>query len=151
MKYLEAVAIGNEFQTKILENVIFSILRIPNNDRIKLEEKRNRSSFYLNLWYNAKAFLSSKIYGNSANEASENNYHLNDFSLNNESLNFEMNKELIDMLSNKASNRETISINRSDLKNKFELNEDIINEDSKSNKKLSVDVIDNDDLDDIKI
>jgi hypothetical protein len=64
LKYLEAIAIGNEFQIKILENVIFAILNIPNIERIKLEEKRTRSSFYYNLWYNAKAFLSARIYGN---------------------------------------------------------------------------------------
>jgi len=64
LKYLEAIAIGNEFQTKILENVIFAILSIPTVERGKLEEKRSRSSFYYNLWYNAKAFLSARIYGN---------------------------------------------------------------------------------------
>lgn len=64
LKYLEAIAIGNECQIKILENVIFAILNIPNQERIKLEEKRSRSSFYYNLWYNAKAFLSARIYGN---------------------------------------------------------------------------------------
>jgi len=64
LKYLEAIAVGNEFQTKILENVIFAILSIPNSEKVKLEEKRARSYFYYNLWYNAKAFLSAKIYGN---------------------------------------------------------------------------------------
>ena len=64
LKYLEAMAIGNEFQIKILENVIFTVLNIPSIEKIKLEEKRVRSSFYYNLWYNAKAFLSAKIYGN---------------------------------------------------------------------------------------
>lgn len=63
LKYLEAISIGNEFQTKILENVIFTILNVSQADRAKLEEKRNKSSFYYNLWYNAKAFLSAKIYG----------------------------------------------------------------------------------------
>lgn len=63
LKYLEAIAIGNEFQIKILENVIFTILNIPNSEKQRLEEKRARSSFYLNLWYNAKAFLAEKIYG----------------------------------------------------------------------------------------
>jgi hypothetical protein len=63
IKYLEAFAIGNEFQIKILENVIFTILNVSNIEKQKLEEKRTRSSFYYNLWYNAKEFLSAKIYG----------------------------------------------------------------------------------------
>lgn len=63
LKYLEAISIGNEFQTKILENVIFTILHVSQTDKTRLEEKRSRSSFYYNLWYNAKAFLSAKIYG----------------------------------------------------------------------------------------
>lgn len=63
IKYLEAIAIGNEFQIKILENVIFTVLNISSDEKIKLEEKRARSSFYYNLWYNAKAFLSARIYG----------------------------------------------------------------------------------------
>ena len=68
LKYLEAIAIGNEFQTKILENVLFTILKVSNNDKKKLEEKRATSSFYYNLWFNAKAFLSSTIYGNAEGE-----------------------------------------------------------------------------------
>jgi len=64
VKYLEAIAIGNEFQIKILENVIFAVLSISDSEKANLEEKRSRSSFYYNLWYNAKAFLSAKIYGN---------------------------------------------------------------------------------------
>lgn len=72
LKYLEAIAIGNESQIKILENVIFAILNIPNDERIKLEEKRTRSSFYYNLWYNAKAFLSARIYGNYNNPINSN-------------------------------------------------------------------------------
>jgi hypothetical protein len=63
LKYMEAISIGDEFQTKILENVIFTILSVSNDEKLKLEEKRSRSSFYYNLWYNAKAFLSAKIYG----------------------------------------------------------------------------------------
>ena len=63
LKYLEAIAIGDEFQIKLLENVIFSILKVADIDKMKLEEKRNRSSFYFNLWHNAKAFLSARIYG----------------------------------------------------------------------------------------
>ncbi len=92
LKYLEAIAIGNEFQIKILENVIFSILRIPNSERQKLEDKRNRSSFYFNLWHNAKAYLAAKIYGN-ANEAQsfENPSHSDSF-------NFEMDKSFIDAI-----------------------------------------------------
>ena len=71
LKYLEAIAIGNEFQTKILENVLFTILKVSNNDKKKLEEKRATSSFYYNLWFNAKAFLSSTIYGNAEGEESK--------------------------------------------------------------------------------
>lgn len=78
LKYLESIALGNEFQIKILENVIFTILNIPNEERLRLEEKRSRSSFYYNLWYNAKAFLSAKIYGNSDNPQG----HTSDSSLN---------------------------------------------------------------------
>ncbi len=63
IKYMEAISIGDEFQTKILENVIFTILSVSNEEKLKLEEKRSRSSFYYNLWYNAKAYLSAKIYG----------------------------------------------------------------------------------------
>ena len=96
LKYLEAIAIGNEFQTKILENVIFSILKIPNIERMKLEEKRNRSSFYLNLWYNAKAFLSARIYGNNSdtNDLAEENIY-------NNSVNFEVNKDFVNLLAQK--------------------------------------------------
>jgi len=63
LKYLEAIAIGNEFETKILENVLFTVLQVSKNEIKYLEDKRITSSFYYNLWYNAKAFLSSKIYG----------------------------------------------------------------------------------------
>lgn len=70
MKYLEAMAIGNEFQTKILENVIFTILKVSSNEKKKLEEKRATSSFYYNLWFNAKAFLSARIYGEYPEEES---------------------------------------------------------------------------------
>ena len=63
LKYLEAIAIGNEFETKILENVLFTVLEVSKNEIKCLEDKRITSSFYYNLWYNAKAFLSSKIYG----------------------------------------------------------------------------------------
>ena len=63
LKYLEALAIGNEFESKILENVIFTVLNVSKNEIKNLEEKRITSSFYYNLWYNAKAYLTSKIYG----------------------------------------------------------------------------------------
>jgi hypothetical protein len=63
LKYLEAIAIGNEFQIKILENVLFTILNVTKNEINKLEEKRAKSSFYYNLWYNAKSFLAARIYG----------------------------------------------------------------------------------------
>jgi len=68
IKYLDATAIGNEFQIKILENVLFSLLKINQTDKNKLEEKRLRSSFYYNLWYNARDFLSARIYGNNEQE-----------------------------------------------------------------------------------
>ncbi len=73
VKYLEAMAIGNEFQIKILENVIFTVLNISTQEKQKLEEKRVRSSFYYNLWYNAKAFLSARIYGPVGDEISMEN------------------------------------------------------------------------------
>ena len=63
LKYLEALAIGNEFESKILENVIFTVLNVSKNEIKNLEEKRITSSFYYNSWYNAKAYLTSKIYG----------------------------------------------------------------------------------------
>ena len=63
LKYLEAIAIGNEFETKILENVLFTVLQVSKSEVKYLEDKRITSSFYYNLWYNAKSFLASKIYG----------------------------------------------------------------------------------------
>ena len=85
LKYLEALAIGNEFESKILENVIFTVLNVSKNEIKNLEEKRITSSFYYNLWYNAKAFLTSKIYGenNSDNQKNENN-NKNEVNQNNE-------------------------------------------------------------------
>ena len=65
LKYLEAIAIGNEFETKILENVLFTVLDVSPNEIKYLENKRITSSFYYHLWYNAKSFLASKIYGQS--------------------------------------------------------------------------------------
>ena len=65
LKYLEAIAIGNEFETKILENVLFTVLDVSQKEIKYLENKRITSSFYYHLWYNAKSFLSSKIYGQS--------------------------------------------------------------------------------------
>ena len=75
LKYLEALAIGNEFESKILENVIFTVLNVSKNEIKNLEEKRITSSFYYNLWYNAKAYLTSKIYGeqNQNNKIQDNN------------------------------------------------------------------------------
>lgn len=63
LKYLEAVAMGNEFQTKILENVIFEVLKVSKLEKAVLDDKRQKSSFYYSWWYNAKSYLSSKIYG----------------------------------------------------------------------------------------
>ena len=63
LKYLEAIAIGNEFETKILENVLFTVLDVSQNEIKYLENKRITSSFYYHLWYNAKTYLASKIYG----------------------------------------------------------------------------------------
>ena len=89
LKYLEALAIGNEFESKILENVIFTVLNVSKNEIKNLEEKRITSSFYYNLWYNAKAFLTSKIYGetnnndNNDNQNNENN-NKNEINKNNE-------------------------------------------------------------------
>ena len=65
LKYLEAIAIGNEFETKILENVLFTVLDVSQNEIKYLENKRITSSFYYHLWYNAKTYLASKIYGQS--------------------------------------------------------------------------------------
>ncbi len=49
-----------------MENVLFTILNVPRAERDALEEKRARSYFYYNLWYNAKAFLSSRLYGSTS-------------------------------------------------------------------------------------
>ncbi|MCQ2818318.1 MAG: hypothetical protein MJ252_13710 [archaeon] len=68
LKYLEALAIGNEFQSKILENVMFTVLSVSSKEKKYLEEKRITSSFYYNLWFNAKAFLTAKIYGTTNTE-----------------------------------------------------------------------------------
>ena len=46
LKYLEAIAIGNEFETKILENVLFTVLQVSKNEIKYLEDKRITSSFY---------------------------------------------------------------------------------------------------------
>lgn len=101
LKYIESIAIGNEFQTKILENVIFTMLNINDIEKVKLEEKRQRSSFYYNLWYNAKAFLSANFYkaNNIDNNTSINNINDNHNLNNINNLNNEMalNKSLDDM------------------------------------------------------
>ena len=118
LKYLEAIAIGNEFQIKILENVIFSILKIPNSERQKLEDYRNRSSFYLNLWYNAKAYLAAKIYGN-PNDAQK------DENLNNlESFNFETDKNFIDAIqgSNNEINKGIIANTENQITSNYNIN-----------------------------
>lgn len=122
LKYLEAIAIGNEFQIKILENVIFSILRIPNSERIKLEEKRNRSSFYLNLWYNAKAYLAQKIYGN-ASDLGDSIDNAN----NPEGFNFEMDKNFL----NSIQGNNNIIPNK-DEQNKENINNTNVNSEIKS-------------------
>jgi hypothetical protein len=70
LKYLEAIAIGNEFQIKILENVIFTVLSVSKKEIDSLEEKRSRSSFYYNLWYNAKSYISARIYGDDTESTS---------------------------------------------------------------------------------
>jgi hypothetical protein len=68
LKYLETIALGNEFQSKILENVIFSVLNVSKLERAILEDKRMKSSFYFSWWYSTKSYLSSKIYGQSMDD-----------------------------------------------------------------------------------
>ena len=51
----------------MLENVLFTVLQVPKSEIDYLEDKRITSSFYYNLWYNAKSFLASKIYGDKNN------------------------------------------------------------------------------------
>lgn len=63
LKYLEAIAQGDQFQIRILENVIFSVLGVTKREKNSLDDKRLKSSFYYSLWYNTKNFISSKIYG----------------------------------------------------------------------------------------
>lgn len=63
LKYLEAIAQGDQFQIRILENVIFSVLGVTQREKNSLDDKRLKSSFYYSLWYNTKNFISSKIYG----------------------------------------------------------------------------------------
>ena len=87
LKYLEAIAIGNEFQTKILENVIFTVLNVSGSEKKKLEEKRYTSSFYYNLWFNAKAFLSARIYGEEQQEEDKLNGDVNENSNDNSNSN----------------------------------------------------------------
>ena len=129
LKYLEAIAIGNEFQIKILENVIFSILKIPNNERLKLEDKRNRSSFYFNLWHNAKSYLAAKIYGNQ-NDFSENIENPN----NPVGLNFEMNKDFINAIQGNNTNAsnlntEIIQVDKEKRNNNDNLDKELNGED----------------------
>ena len=94
LKYLEAIAIGNEFQTKILENVIFTVLNVSGNEKKKLEEKRYTSSFYYNLWFNAKAFLSARIYGEEQQEDDKINNDVNENSSNDNSNSNNNNSEI---------------------------------------------------------
>ena len=104
LKYLEALAIGNEFESKILENVIFTVLNVSKNEIKYLEEKRITSSFYYNLWYNAKAFLTSKIYGEqneqieSNNKNQDNNVNINNLEKQNIALNSENSNNKIGVL-----------------------------------------------------
>lgn len=63
IKYMEATAVGNELECKILEKVIFSILEVTEDQIKSLEDKRLQSYYYFNLWYNAKAYITSSIYG----------------------------------------------------------------------------------------
>lgn len=63
LKYLEALSLGNELQVKILETVIFTVLEITEEEKSLLEDNRERSSFYYNLWCNAKAYISGTLYG----------------------------------------------------------------------------------------
>lgn len=78
VKYLDALAVGNEFQIKILENVLFSMLKFSSSEKNKLEEKRLRSSFYYNLWYNARDYISAKIYGASNDDTNDENNQKNE-------------------------------------------------------------------------
>lgn len=94
LKYLEAIAIGNEFQTKILENVIFTVLNVSGNEKKKLEEKRYTSSFYYNLWFNAKAFLSARIYGEEQQEEDKINNDVNENISNDNNSNSNNNSEI---------------------------------------------------------
>jgi len=81
LKYLESIAVGNQFHVKLLENVIFAILSVSNKERALLEEKRVRASFYYNLWFNAKSYLSAKIYGPQPSIEINENSKINDVSL----------------------------------------------------------------------
>lgn len=123
LKYLEAFAIGDEFQIKLLENVIFSILKVPEIEKIKLEEKRNRSSFYLNLWYNAKAFLNARIYGVYGEEGI---------------INIEDNSNAND-ISDKENNKESAEMNSNDVNvNEIDLNENVNNSNKNFNSNFEV-------------
>lgn len=93
---------------------------------MKLEEKRNRSSFYLNLWYNAKAFLSAKIYGVYGEEGMENiNINLEENDLRNLDIN-----DLVNKGKNKAINDESKnSLNKNqNEENDFDQNENELNQ-----------------------
>ena len=73
IKYLESLTIGDQLQIKILENVIFTVLNVSKDEKKYIEEKRLRSSFYYYIWYNAKSYISSKIYGVSYDDTSHQN------------------------------------------------------------------------------
>ena len=131
LKYLEAIAIGNEFQIKLLENVIFSILKVPEIEKMKLEEKRNKSFFYFNLWHNAKAFLSARIYGVYGEEVSQINENLTDQEVNN------TNEKIEIPLDSKDNNNEnTNGFSNIDINEIINTNE-IINEDNNLRNKES--------------
>ena len=63
LKYLEALAQGDQSTIKTSEKVMFDVLDVSKLERKILEEKRLRSSFYYSLWYNARNFITTKIYG----------------------------------------------------------------------------------------
>lgn len=120
LKYLENIAIGNEFQTKILENVIFTVLNVSENEKYILEDKRLKSTFYYSWWYNAKSYISNKIYGQSFDDTF--------ISKKMSSSSFERNDEIDGRSIRKENesnfiNKENYSYN--DLRNKV-INEDVI-------------------------
>jgi len=111
LKYLESIAVGNQFHIKLLENVIFAILSVSNKERVLLEEKRVRASFYYNLWYNTKSYLSAKIYGPQPSIEINENCKTSDISLIENLKTIRRNSFSCDIISEKKDKENSLGLN----------------------------------------